>query len=187
MAPETCQKFLALLDGIVQGMGGGTWETLIESFRHSVELLRPTGILGLIRQTVRDLRMMDRPIDEVLAEIDTREKMASLLGRMPEPEPSVLAGLLRSGKISLPTIRTVLIEGATQLPPDPGGRRQKFPTEEDRERVCTAIKKLRYADIPLCEAQQMVAAQENAGLSTVQKVWRKRRRGPGPPTRTKMA
>jgi hypothetical protein len=154
--------------------------TYLQYLRAGVEEVGP-GVLDSLAKSVqkkmtgenrRDL-YGGRPVHKSALNADARETMLRLLESEPEPSPAELEAFLNKIRAVLFGLKPDWRKVEKLLPHDAGGRRQKFPTERDRARVCNAIRKLVAEDFSIREAQQLVADNEDVSLITIQRVWRK--------------
>src|SRR5205823_5092498 len=75
-----------------------------------------------------------------LQKIDSKEKLWSILAAMPdEAAPGIERMFDYLIKKALPALRSGLQQQAEQLPPDPGGRPSKWPSQEICLKICDKI------------------------------------------------
>ena len=181
MTPETKRKIISVIDLAQRQMGFDSWDALL-AYLHSGTRTLGRGLLDSTAKSVqltitgdsrRDLFPDSSPSEKVL-ESDPRAELLRLLESEPEPSPSELETLLAGMRATLFRLRPAVKAVGKHLPFDPGGRKRKFSSNKDQERICKALRRLMSnTNLPLLHIYQQVAAQEGVSRITVQRMWRK--------------
>jgi hypothetical protein len=115
--------------------------------------------------------------DEILGQIDTREKCDSVLANLPEEEvPKAEKFLDALLKQILPAQRASAQNLVKALPPRrTGGPKSTIPSEAKCRQINKEISKLHADGVSLGTAQRRVATKWGKSLRTVQRIWALRR------------
>jgi hypothetical protein len=190
LEPQTQQQILEAVDqlfgAITEALQSGP-KTYEEVFQFVQTKIMEYGnrtlsslLLGLVKKVAPieggDEDLKPELLAAYVSAIDTREKAEQVLRAMPEPDPRKLATNLNTLRLTLPTIRQVLLPISKRLPPPPGGRPKLEIDPARRQAIKERIGFLLANDMELREAAEQVAQEQDLTVTRVLITWRSGRR-----------
>jgi hypothetical protein len=161
MKPESVSRIIQAVDAEVQRVGFKDWDAAMEFAKTALNA--PDAVVPFA---------INPSTDRILS----RSELEQLYKSQPEPTRGGLDHEIKQIKQLARGFRRLLIQTVKkEIPGDPGGRRSVLGTPQEQERRVQRVILLYKTGVKLTEALKRVARQENISLSSMQRVWRKRK------------
>jgi hypothetical protein len=161
MKPESVSRIIQAVDAEVQRVGFKDWDAAMEFAKTALNA--PDGVVPFAINPLTD-------------RILSRSELEQLYKSQPEPTRGGLDHEIKQIRQLARGFRRFLIQTVKkEIPSDPGGRRSVLGTPQEQERRVQRVLLLFKKGMNLTEALKRVGREENISLSSMQRIWRKRK------------
>jgi hypothetical protein len=161
MKPESVKRIMRIIDAEVQRAGFKDWDEAMKFAKTALNA--PGGAVPFAADPSAD-------------RLVSRSELEQLYSNEPEPTQSELEHQIKQIRQRAGELRRFLMQAVKkEIPSDPGGRKSVQGSPQEQERRNRLVTSFIGKGMKITEALKRVARKENVSLSTMQRVWGKRR------------
>jgi hypothetical protein len=161
MKPESVKRIMQTIDAEVQRAGFKNWDEAMEFAKTALNA--PDGVVPFAADPSSD-------------RIVSRAELEKLYSNEPEPTQGELEHEIQKIKKLTGKLRRFLVQSVKkEIPSDPGGRNSVQGSPQEQKHRIQQVLSFIGKGMKVTEALKRVARKEGISLSSMQRVWRKRK------------